>query len=46
MKKLYLDPDFEIVNVRLVADVLIASDETDYPTIDGGGDDPFEDPFE
>lgn len=42
MKKLYLDPDFEIVNIRLVADVLSPSEETPLPSIDGGGDDEFE----
>ena len=39
MKKLYLDPEIEIVNIRLVADVLTASStvESEHPTIDGGG---------
>lgn len=41
MKKMYIDPDFEIVNIRLVADVLKESKETEYPTYDGGEDDPF-----
>lgn len=44
MKKLYLDPDFEIVNIRLVADVLKSSTdfEDSLPGIDGGDDDDFE----
>ena len=43
MKKLYSDPDFELINFRLAADVLVSSEETEYPSYDGGGDDPFED---
>lgn len=39
MKKLYLDPEMEIVNIRLVADVLTASStyESQHPEIEGGG---------
>ena len=38
MKKMYTDPDFEIVNIRLVTDILATSeeDETQVPTYDGG----------
>lgn len=36
MKKMYLDPDFEIVNFKLTADVLSISDEITHPEIDGG----------
>lgn len=43
MKKLYFDPDLEIVNIRLVADVLVDSKETEHPSYDGGGGDEFED---
>lgn len=46
MKKLYLDPDIEILNIRLVADVLGASDETPLPTHGGGGDEFEEGGFE
>lgn len=45
MKKLYLDPDFEVLNIRLCLDVLGDSDETDIGI--GGetvpGDQEFED---
>ena len=41
MKKLYVEPDFDIVNVRLLNDVLIASEEdnvdTDGDELPGGG---------
>ncbi len=48
MKKLYLDPDFEIVNIRLVADVLGPSDETNHPEhgTDVGGDEDFGDDWD
>lgn len=44
MKKIYLEPEIEIVDIRLISDVLIASDvvESVVPT-DFVGD--FEDPF-
>lgn len=32
MKKLYIEPDFDIVNVRLLNDVLIPSEEDDVNT--------------
>lgn len=45
MKKLYLDPDFEVLNIRLALDVLGDSEETDVGI--GGetvpGDQEFED---
>ncbi len=39
MKKIYTEPDFELVNIRLVTDVLGLSTETEteVPTHDGGG---------
>lgn len=39
MKKFYSEPEFELVNIRLVTDVLGLSTETEVevPTIDGGG---------
>lgn len=44
MKKMYIEPDFEIVNIKLVTDVLglSAENESEVPTHDMGGDDPFE----
>ncbi len=44
MKKFYAEPEFEIVNIRLVADVLMTSSDTEIevPTIDGGGMGDFE----
>ena len=36
MKKMYLDPDFEIVNFKLDANILASSQETTHPEIDGG----------
>lgn len=44
MKKQYLEPEIEIVNVQLVTDVLFASQEveTQVPSHDMGD---FEDPF-
>lgn len=44
MKKSYLEPDFELVKIGLVANAFIASkdvEETFYPI--GGGGDEFED---
>ena len=42
MKKLYTDPDFEILSIRLALDVLAGSDETDVgiggETVPGDGD--------
>lgn len=45
MKKMYIDPDFEIVNLRLIADVLNASDEFEHPEhgTEVGGDEEFGD---
>ena len=47
MKKLYLDPDFEIVNIRLAADVLFSSSENEEEVGGGGstpgGDEEFDD---
>lgn len=45
MRKLYLDPEMEIVNIRLVSDVLKSSKDIEDPFgpgIDGGDDDEFE----
>lgn len=45
MKKVYTEPDFEIVNVRLVSDVLFVSTEATEESIDPTGND-FPDDFE
>ena len=44
MKKFYTEPEFELVNIRLIADVLGPSieEESEVPTYDIGGEDTFE----
>ncbi|MBQ8057622.1 MAG: hypothetical protein IJ275_04735 [Ruminococcus sp.] len=46
MKKIYTEPDVELINIQLVADVLGPSkydpSETPLPTHFGGEDDDFE----
>lgn len=39
MNKIYTEPDFEIVNVRLVSDVLFVSTEATEETIEPTGND-------
>lgn len=44
MKKIYIEPGLELINIRLIVDVLGPSTEPE-PDIPGGGDsgdDPFE----
>lgn len=44
MKKLYAQPDFELINIRLIEDVLATSGPTEDPMPEpGGGDGDFED---
>ncbi len=46
MKKFYIEPEFELVNITLLADVLGPSEpETDLPEI-GDGDEDFDGDFE
>lgn len=45
MKKLYIEPDFALINIRLIEDVLATSFEIEEELPDPGGSD-FEDIFD